>query len=76
MKGSTLSVLLFFSPPTVTEGYMRILRIREVSEQTGLSKSSIYKQIRLGKFPRAVKLTKRASGWHEEAVREWMMNKS
>jgi prophage regulatory protein len=51
---------------------MRILRIREVSEKTGLSKSSIYKQIRLGKFPRGIKLTERASGWDEEAVHDWV----
>jgi prophage regulatory protein len=54
---------------------MRILRIQEVSNITGLSQSSIYKQIRLGEFPPSVKITKRASGWDAEAVYAWVSAK-
>jgi len=54
---------------------MRILRIQEVSNKTGLSSSSIYKQIRLGEFPQSVKITKRASGWDDEAVDAWVAAK-
>ena len=46
----------------------RILRIQEVSNTTGLSSSSIYKQIREGKFPHSVNITKRAKGWSEYEV--------
>lgn len=51
---------------------VKILRIQQVAEQTGLSHSSIYKQIRLGLFPRPIKLTARASGWEESAVQAWI----
>ena len=51
---------------------IKILRIDQVTEQTGLSRSSIYKQIRLGLFPRAIKLTPRSSGWEEGAVQSWI----
>ena len=51
---------------------IKILRIDQVTEQTGLSRSSIYKQIRLGLFPRAIKLTPRSSGWEEAAVQSWI----
>ena len=51
---------------------IKILRIDQVTEQTGLSRSSIYKQIRLGLFPRAIKLTARSSGWEEAAVQGWI----
>ncbi len=51
---------------------IKILRIDQVTEQTGLSRSSVYKQIRLGRFPRAIKLTTRASGWEEGAVQGWI----
>lgn len=51
---------------------IKILRIDQVTEQTGLSRSSIYKQIRLGLFPRAIKLTSRSSGWEEAAVQSWI----
>ena len=54
---------------------MRILRIQEVSNKTGLSPSSIYKQVRLDEFPPSVKITKRASGWDEEAVDAWIAAK-
>jgi prophage regulatory protein len=51
---------------------IKILRIDQVTEQTGLSRSSIYKQIRLGLFPKAIKLTARSSGWAEAAVQGWI----
>ncbi len=54
---------------------MKILRIEEVARQTGLSPSSIYKQIKLGLFPKGVKLTARATGWNEESVQEWIAAK-
>lgn len=54
---------------------MKILRIEQVAEQTGLSHSSLYKQIRLGLFPRPIKLTSRASGWEESAVQAWIEKK-
>jgi len=50
------------------EDYMRLLRIKEVSKVTGLSVSSIYKQVRLGNFPKNIKITSRAIGWPEEEV--------
>jgi prophage regulatory protein len=50
----------------------KILRLPTVSDRTGLSFSSIYKQIRLGEFPRGIKLTARATGWDEEAVQGWI----
>ena len=54
---------------------MRILRIPEVSKKTGLSPSSIYKQIRLGQFPKGIKLTARAIGWSSEVVQLWIEDK-
>ena len=47
---------------------MRLLRIKEVSKVTGLSSSSIYKQIRLGNFPKSIKITSRATGWPADEV--------
>ena len=53
----------------------RIIRIAEVSVRTGLSTGSIYKHIRLGLFPRGIKLTARATGWDEDAVQLWIDEK-
>jgi prophage regulatory protein len=54
---------------------VKILRIQQVAEQTGLSQSSLYKQMRMGLFPRPIKLTARASGWEESAVQAWIEKK-
>jgi prophage regulatory protein len=46
----------------------RILRLPEVMKNSGLSRSSVYNQIRDGFFPRPVLLGKRAVGWRESEV--------
>jgi prophage regulatory protein len=46
----------------------KIFRIAEVCHSTGLSHSSLYKQIRLGHFPKGVKITSRATGWPENEI--------
>ena len=57
------------------EYYMKILRINEVTNLTGLSKSSIYKQVRQNQFPQSIKLTDRATGWDSREVEKWITNK-
>lgn len=49
-----------------------ILRLPEVMRRTGLSRASVYKQAKLGRFPRPRKITKRASGWLESEVTAWV----
>ena len=51
---------------------MKLLRIDQVVELTGLKPSSIYKQIREGNFPRSIYITKRAKAWPESVVRKWI----
>ena len=53
----------------------KIIRLEKVLEITGLSESSIYKQIRLGLFPSNVKLTARATGWDPNAISAWVSAK-
>ena len=54
---------------------MRLLRITEVKQQTGLSTASIYKQIRLGFFPKGIKITERATAWSSDDIDEWIATK-
>ena len=54
---------------------MKILRINEVSSLTGLSPSSIYKQVRHNQFPKSIKLTARATGWDSREVDKWISEK-
>jgi len=51
---------------------MKFLRIREVVERTGLSRSSIYQKIKDGLFPKQVKISANASAWLESEVDSWI----
>ena len=51
---------------------MQLLRIDEVAKRTALSPSSIYKQIRLGLFPKGIKITDRATAWSSQQVDNWI----
>lgn len=51
---------------------MRFIRLRDVMRYTGLARSTIYKFIEEGMFPKSVSLGGRAVGWVEEEVQDWM----
>ncbi|WP_439109811.1 helix-turn-helix transcriptional regulator [Lentibacter sp.] len=52
-----------------------IFRLNDVKQATGLSRSTIYAQIADGAFPRPVKLGKRAVGWREADLQEWLSSR-
>jgi len=52
-----------------------LLKIQKVIELTTLSRSTIYRLVETGKFPRPVKLTTRTIGWVEEEVRDFLQEK-
>ncbi|MBT3091532.1 MAG: AlpA family transcriptional regulator [Candidatus Thiodiazotropha sp. (ex Lucina pensylvanica)] len=53
----------------------RILRLPEVIQLTGLSRSSIYLRMANNEFPESVSLGGRAVGWLEQDVDEWIVEK-
>lgn len=44
----------------------------EVEAITGLSTTSIYRMMERGDFPRPVRLGKKAVGWPESKITEWL----
>jgi len=50
----------------------RILRLPEVMQTVGLSKSAIYEKVAEGKFPRSYPLSGRAVGWLDKDVSAWI----
>jgi prophage regulatory protein len=50
----------------------RILRIRTVLERTGLSRSTLYRKIQQGTFPKQLRISERCMGWRESAVEAWL----
>lgn len=53
----------------------RILRIDDVVELTGMSRSMVYKLQSSGDFPSSVQLGERAVGWHHADVAQWLDRK-
>ena len=50
-----------------------ILRLREVTSRTGLSRSDLYSLQAKGLFPHSVKIAGlRISGWDSEKVEQWI----
>jgi len=51
---------------------MKILRLTDVINLTGLGRSSIYKLMAVGDFPLSVPLFNRSVGWVEQEVLDWI----
>jgi prophage regulatory protein len=52
----------------------RIIRLKTVLHRTGLSRSTLYRKIADGTFPRQVSISIHGAGWHESAVNRWVAN--
>jgi prophage regulatory protein len=50
----------------------KFIRIKDLIDTTGLSKSSIYQFISDGEFPSQIKLGARSVAWDSEEINEWM----
>lgn len=50
----------------------RFIKLREVQQLTGLSRSSIYQFIQDGTFPKQIRTGKRAVAWIENEIHRWM----
>ena len=50
----------------------QILRLKDVIEMTGLSRSTIYLRMDQGKFPQQINLGSRAVGWIGSEIKEWI----
>jgi len=51
---------------------MEILRIKEVVNVVGLSRVTVWRMERAGKFPARIQLGERAVGWRRADVEKWI----
>jgi prophage regulatory protein len=49
-----------------------ILRAKQVIERTGLSNTTIYEMVKVGRFPRQIQLGARAVGWLESEINDFI----
>ena len=52
----------------------KILRMRTVLERIGLSRSTLYRKMRDGTFPKQIQLSEHCCGWRESSINRWMAN--
>ncbi len=58
----------------MTDAPDRILRLNAVLDRTGLSRSTMYRKMQNGSFPRNIRISQRCAGWRESAINEWTRN--
>jgi len=52
-----------------------IIRMSALTVRTGLCKSTIYNLIKAQDFPKPIPLSRRAKGWIEADVEEWIRSR-
>ncbi|QUT06900.1 AlpA family phage regulatory protein [Sphingobium phenoxybenzoativorans] len=50
----------------------RIIRLNTVLARTGLSRTTLYRKMGEGTFPRQVKISVHGAGWRESAINRWI----
>jgi prophage regulatory protein len=51
---------------------VRAIRTQQVIQTTGLGRTTIFRAVKEGRFPKPIKLSERAIGWLESDVRAWL----
>lgn len=54
---------------------IKLIRLKDIIDSTGLARSTIYKYIDKGIFPKAVRLGGRAVAWVESEVQKWILER-
>ena len=50
----------------------RIIRLKTVLDRTGLTRSTLYRKIAEGTFPRQISISARSVGWRESSIELWI----
>ena len=53
---------------------MRILRLKDVIEKTGLARATVYKYVAAGTFPKPIPLGGRSVGWLDSEIHSWILD--
>lgn len=57
---------------TTIPGTCRLMWISEVLQLSGLSRTTLYREIKSNAFPASVKLSLRSVGWLRDDVTQWL----
>lgn len=53
----------------------RLIRLKEVQHRVGLGRSTIYRWMAEGKFPKPVQLGGYAIAWAEDVIQAWIVSR-
>ena len=53
----------------------KVLKVKEVASEISVSVPQVYKLVSLGKFPKQINLSDRASGWLRTEIDEWLQSR-
>lgn len=64
----------YFGHPNHTRGCQMdtLLRLPKVKKITGLGRSTIYRMMKAGEFPRPVAISRGAVGWRQSDIERWI----
>ena len=51
---------------------MRIIRTEDLTRRLGLSRATIFRNVKAGRFPAPIKISQRAIGWRIDDVEAWI----
>ena len=54
---------------------MKVLRTRDVTDVTGLSRVTIWRLERAGDFPERIRLGQNSVGWFQDEIEAWLINR-
>ncbi len=57
-------------------GKDKIIRLKTVLERCGISRSTIYRKMQEGTFPKQESLSEHCAGWKESEIDRWIANPS
>jgi prophage regulatory protein len=80
MSRSSVAALSAFSLPSADrddhiDRLERLIPFATVRERTGLSRSTIWRLVRVGAFPPSIRISPGRCAWHEAAVDRWIASK-
>ena len=53
----------------------KIIRLKDITEMTGLKRSSIYALMKEERFPQSVSLGSRSVGWVLSEINDWILER-
>jgi predicted DNA-binding transcriptional regulator AlpA len=62
-------------PPPTLHPDATMVRPNQVHLVTGFSRATAYRLLKLGDFPKLIKLTSSASGWNRRELEEWLASR-